>query len=60
STPSSPKAPPHSPTPRTSPPVDRLHHEKGHDLVVDGTLDPNTLARQVWSAIANEKLIHNS
>ena len=31
STPSSPKAPPHSPTPRTSRPVDRLHHDKGHD-----------------------------
>ncbi|MFF7988143.1 hypothetical protein ACFZDK_55790, partial [Streptomyces sp. NPDC007901] len=24
------KAPPHYPTPRTSPPADRLHHDEGH------------------------------
>ncbi|MFK0288814.1 hypothetical protein ACIQVL_51360, partial [Streptomyces sp. NPDC090499] len=30
--PSAPKAPPRYPTPPTRPPVDRLHHEKGHDL----------------------------
>ncbi|MFK0159717.1 hypothetical protein ACIQVK_47610, partial [Streptomyces sp. NPDC090493] len=32
--PSAPKAPPRYPTPPTRPPVDRLHHEKGHDLLL--------------------------
>jgi uridine kinase len=30
------------------------------DTVVDGAQDPNTLAHQIWSAIADQKLIHNS
>jgi hypothetical protein len=30
-TPSFPRAPPRYPTPRTSPPADRLQHDKGHD-----------------------------
>ncbi|MEW2303421.1 HNH endonuclease, partial [Streptomyces sp. NPDC006655] len=32
--PSSPRAPPNYPTPPTQRPIDRLHHDKGHDLGV--------------------------
>lgn len=38
--------------------IEPLRHDS--DIVLDGALDPGILARQVWSAIANEKPIHNS
>ena len=38
--------------------VEPLRHAS--DIVVDGTRDPNTLARQVWSAVTDQKLIRNS
>ncbi len=37
--------------------IEPLRHDS--DIVVDGALAPDTLARQVWSAIADQQLIHS-